>query len=101
LEYAIDSNSGEVIEHREIDFRYWYEPVFGRGADCEEAMRDLRDFVPGQIYGVIQRGNKGQWVFKDEEDFLKALSLMDRDSDIHEVKVHGYCLMPNHGALDV
>jgi len=36
-------------------------------------------------------------VFKDEEDFLKALSLMDRYSEIHAVKVHGYSLMHNHG----
>jgi len=48
------------------------------------------------FYGVTQRGNNSQWVFKDEEDFLKALSLMDRYSEIHEVKVHGYSLMHNH-----
>jgi len=60
-------------------------------------MRDLRDFVPGQIYGVTQSGNNGQWVFKDEEDFLKALSLIDRYSEIHAVKVQGYSLMNNHG----
>jgi len=36
-------------------------------------------------------------VFKDEEDFLKALSLIDRYSEIHAVKVHGYSLMNNHG----
>ena len=36
-------------------------------------------------------------MFKDEEDFLKALSLMDRYSEIHAVKVHGYSLMHNHG----
>jgi len=36
-------------------------------------------------------------VFKDEGDFLKALSSMDRYSEIHEVEVHGYCLMHNHG----
>jgi len=41
-------------------------------------MLDLRDFVPGQFYAVTQRGNNGQWVFKDEEDFLKALSMMGR-----------------------
>jgi len=41
-------------------------------------MLDLRDFVPGQFYAVTRRGNNGQWVFKDEEDFLKALSMMGR-----------------------
>jgi len=63
----------------------------------EVKMRDLCGFVPGQIYGVTERGNNGQWVFEDEEDFLKALSLMDCNSEIHEVKVHGYYLMHNHG----
>ena len=36
-------------------------------------------------------------MFKDEEDFLKALSLIDRYSEIHAVKVQGYSLMNNHG----
>ena len=46
---------------------------------------------------MTRRGNNGQGVFKDEEDFLKALYLMVRYSEIHAEKVCGYCLMYNHG----
>ena len=60
-------------------------------------MRDHRDFRPGQIYGVTQRGNRGQWVAREEEDFLKWLGLMEKYAGVHGVRIHGWCLMHNHG----
>ncbi len=39
-------------------------------------MRPIRDFRPQQLYGVTQRGNQGQWVYRDDQDFRKALDLM-------------------------
>ena len=39
-------------------------------------MRLPRDFRPRQVYGVTQRGNRGQWVYVDAADFAKALALM-------------------------
>ncbi len=60
-------------------------------------MRPLRDFVPGQLYAVTQRGNRGQWVYCDAEDFLKALELMDKYALRYGVKIRGWCLMQNHG----
>ena len=60
-------------------------------------MRLLRDFRPGQLYGVTQRGNNGQWVYRDAEDFCKALDLMRLYAGRHEVRVHGWCLLHNHG----
>ena len=39
-------------------------------------MRPVRDFRPQQLYGVTQRGNQGQWVYRDDQDFRKALDLM-------------------------
>ena len=41
-------------------------------------MRPIRDFRPQQLYGVTQRGNQGQWVYRDDQDFRKALDLMKR-----------------------
>jgi hypothetical protein len=35
----------------------------------EARVRELRDFRPSQLYGVTQRGNQGQWVYRDNEDF--------------------------------
>ncbi len=41
-------------------------------------MRPERDFRSQQLYGVTQRGNQGQWVYRDDQDFRKALELMAR-----------------------
>jgi REP element-mobilizing transposase RayT len=60
-------------------------------------MRRERDFRPGQLYGVTQRGNQGQWVYRDAQDFLEALRLMWHYAAVHNVRVHGWCLMHNHG----
>ena len=43
-------------------------------------MRLPRDFRRGELYGVTQRGNNGQWVYLDNEDFRKGLDL---DAEIY------------------
>ena len=60
-------------------------------------MRHKRDYRPQQLYAVTQRGNNGQWVYRDTQDFEKALELMLRYAPRHLVAIHGYCLMHNHG----
>ncbi len=60
-------------------------------------MRAVRDFRPQQLDGVTQRGNQGQWVYRDDQDFQKALDLMAKYSARHGVNIHGWCLMHNHG----
>ena len=35
-----------------------------------------RDFRPQQLYAITQRGNQGQWVYRDNEDFEQALTYM-------------------------
>ena len=60
-------------------------------------MRPVRDFQPQQLYGVTQRGNQGQWVYRDDQDFRKALDLMARFATRYGVNIHGWCLMHNHG----
>ena len=60
-------------------------------------MRLPRDFRPQQVYGVTQRGNRGQWVYVDAEDFEKAMELMRRYAPRHGVTVHVWCLVHNHG----
>ena len=59
-------------------------------------MRPVRDFRPQQLYGVTQRGNQGQWVYRDDQDFRKALDLMARYATRYGVNIHGWCLMHNH-----
>ncbi len=59
-------------------------------------MRNPRDYRPQQLYAVTQRGNGGQWVYRDPEDFEFCLSLMRRYAEMHNVAIHGYCLLHNH-----
>ena len=54
-------------------------------------MRSIRDFRPQQLYGVTQRGNQGQWVYRDDQDFRKALDLMARYAARYGVNIHGWC----------
>ena len=37
------------------------------------SVRPKRDFRPQQLYAITQRGNQGQWVYRDAEDFEQAL----------------------------
>jgi REP element-mobilizing transposase RayT len=60
-------------------------------------MRPNRDFRPHQLYAITQRGNQGQWVYRDDQDFTRALDLMRHYALRHDVQIHGWCLMHNHG----
>lgn len=59
-------------------------------------MRLPRDFRPRQLYGVTQRGNGGQWVHRDRQDFEEARRLMIRYARRYEVKIHFYTQLHNH-----
>ncbi len=60
-------------------------------------MRLPRDFRPQQLYAITQRGNQGQWVYRDAEDFEQALIYMRKYTTLHGVRIHGWCLLHNHG----
>jgi putative transposase len=59
-------------------------------------VRKPRDFRPEQLYAVTQRGNGGQWIYRDPQDFEQALAYMRKYTALHNVRIHGYCLMHNH-----
>ena len=48
------------------------------------------------IYHVTARGNRRANIFLDKRDFLIWLDLLAEAVGKHSIKVHGYCLMPNH-----
>ena len=48
------------------------------------------------IYHVVQRGNNGQGVFRDDEDYEKFLSLMRWYIKKFAFALYHYCLMPTH-----
>lgn len=58
--------------------------------------RQARIVVEGMPHHVMQRGNYGQEVFFDDEDYEIYLQWVEEYSDKYCLKVLGYCLLPNH-----
>jgi len=58
--------------------------------------RPLRIQYPGAEYHIISRGNGGQKIFQDKEDFSIFLEELKRTIDDHNWISYAYCLMPNH-----
>lgn len=47
-------------------------------------------------YHIINRGNGRQQVFHKDEDYAAFLGLMQQARLKHPVRLHAWCLMPNH-----
>jgi len=63
--------------------------------------RTAREVVPGVPHHVIQRGNRKQSVFLQENDRLYYLRLLKKYGAHYGLKVWAYCLMDNHVHLVV
>lgn len=58
-----------------------------------------RKWYPGASYHITARGNHRNDIFKDEEDFLYYLTLLEEGIKYYEYdkyKIICYCLMDNH-----
>ena len=58
--------------------------------------RIARVVVPEFPHHIIQRGNRRQKVFFNEDDYSQYLKLLDSYSQRFKVDILAYCLMPNH-----
>ena len=58
--------------------------------------RGPRNLYEGAICHVVQRGNNRCILFRDDEDYLKFLSIVKRYKEKYPFEVFNYCLMPNH-----
>ncbi|MEZ5362928.1 MAG: transposase [Bryobacterales bacterium] len=58
--------------------------------------RAPRVVMEGVPYHVVQRGNDRGRIFFDELDYRRYLDFLRCYSGRHELRVLGYCLMPNH-----
>lgn len=63
--------------------------------------RKLRVEYPGAIYHVINRGNRREAIFRDEEDRQAFLDTLGEACGKTGWQVHALCLMPNHFHLVV
>jgi REP element-mobilizing transposase RayT len=58
--------------------------------------RKLRVQYPGAIYHVMNRGNRREPIFKDDQDRERFLETLGETCDKTGWQVHAYCLMLNH-----
>jgi putative transposase len=50
----------------------------------------------GACYHITSRGNRRAPIYLDHRDHLIWLDILAETVEKHGIKVHGYCLMPNH-----
>ena len=58
--------------------------------------RPLRIEYPGAYYHVMNRGRGRQQIFRHREDYQRFLKLLGETHRMWGVRVHAYCLLPNH-----
>ncbi|MEE9122545.1 MAG: transposase, partial [Syntrophobacteria bacterium] len=58
--------------------------------------RRPRVHFPGAFYHVIARGNRGQEIFLDKQDYQLYLSFLREYKERYQVLLYAYTLMPNH-----
>jgi putative transposase len=63
--------------------------------------RKLRVEYPGAIYHVMNRGDRREHIFKDDEDRQGFLAALGEACDRTGWQIHAHCLMPNHFHLVV
>ncbi len=52
--------------------------------------------LAGHLHHVIQRGNNGQTIFANSEDYEAMLDILDRHARTHRVAIHAFVLMGDH-----
>jgi putative transposase len=63
--------------------------------------RKLRVQYPGAIYHVVNRGDRREPIFKNDQDRRRFLETLGEACGKTGWQVHAYCLMPNHFHLVV
>jgi len=63
--------------------------------------RRLRVEYPGAIYHVMNRGDRRERIFADDQDRALFIEMLEESGRKTGWEVHAYCLMPNHFHLVV
>jgi putative transposase len=66
-----------------------------------EMTRPIRVEFPGAVYHVTARGNERRKTFRDDGDRRQFLATLEETIRLHDLRLHGFCLMPNHYHLIV
>ena len=57
--------------------------------------RPLRIEYPDAWYHVMNRGRRGEDIFVDGHDYIMFAELLVETSEMWNVRIAAYCLMPN------
>lgn len=58
--------------------------------------RPLRIEYPGAWYHVMNRGRRAEEIFTERNDYDLFLELLKESSELFNIKIAAYCMMPNH-----
>jgi putative transposase len=58
--------------------------------------RPIRVEFEGAVYHVTARGNERRLIYRDDRDRRRFLETLEEAVQQNGLRVHGYCLMPNH-----
>ncbi len=58
--------------------------------------RPIRVEFPGAVYHVMARGNERRAIFRDDQDRRRFLHTVEQTVERFGLRVHAFCLMPNH-----
>ena len=58
--------------------------------------RPIRVEFPGAVYHLMARGNERRAVFRDDQDRRQLVKTVAEMVEQFDLRVHAYCLMPNH-----
>jgi putative transposase len=58
--------------------------------------RPLRIEYPDAWYHVMNRGRRGEDIFSDEQDYVMFMELLKETSEMWNIRIAAFCLMPNH-----
>ncbi len=58
--------------------------------------RPIRVEFPGAVYHVMARGNERREIYRDDQDRRRFLETLGEAVEQFGLRLHAYCLMPNH-----
>ena len=58
--------------------------------------RPLRIEYPDAWYHVMNRGRRGEDIFSDAQDYIMYTELLKETSEMWDIRIAAYCLLPNH-----
>jgi putative transposase len=75
-------------------YKHVEEEIIKSRKDVDMANR--REWYPGYTYHITARGNRRYTIFRNKEDRLKYLRILEDAKEKFPFILHSYCLMTNH-----